>query len=76
MCYWVLTEVLTHRGAMQPLGHGPPERTSYPAGGDSPSQPDSLNTKFGQHWTVPRRYCDVEITGAHFDAIDRRTPSG
>ena len=32
------------------------ELTSYPAGGDSPFEPESFNTSFGEHWTVPRRY--------------------
>lgn len=32
------------------------ELTSYPAGGDSPFEPQSFNTEFGRHWTVPRRY--------------------
>lgn len=32
------------------------ELTSYPAGGDSPFQPERFNDEFGQHWKVPRRY--------------------
>lgn len=32
------------------------ELTSYPAGGDSPFDPEYFNTRFGSHWTVPRRY--------------------
>jgi hypothetical protein len=32
------------------------ELTSYPAGGDSPFEPESFNAEFGSHWTVPRRY--------------------
>ncbi|HXH33483.1 MAG TPA: ATP-grasp fold amidoligase family protein [Plantibacter sp.] len=32
------------------------ELTSFPAGGDSPFQPDSYNAVFGAGWTVPRRY--------------------
>ncbi|MCU1479275.1 MAG: hypothetical protein JWQ19_61 [Subtercola sp.] len=32
------------------------ELTSYPAGGDSPFDPETLNAEFGSHWTVPRRY--------------------
>ncbi|MDT0180715.1 ATP-grasp fold amidoligase family protein [Microbacterium sp. ARD31] len=32
------------------------ELTSFPAGGDSPFHPESFNTEFGRHWTVPRRY--------------------
>ncbi|TFV99811.1 ATP-grasp fold amidoligase family protein [Leifsonia flava] len=32
------------------------ELTSYPAGGDSPFEPESFNASFGKHWTVPRRY--------------------
>jgi hypothetical protein len=32
------------------------ELTNYPAGGDSPFQPESFNTVFGAPWTVPRRY--------------------
>lgn len=32
------------------------ELTSFPAGGDSPFDPESFNTEFGRHWTVPRRY--------------------
>ena len=32
------------------------ELTSYPAGGHSPFEPESFNTEFGGHWSVPRRY--------------------
>ncbi|WP_285043282.1 ATP-grasp fold amidoligase family protein [Plantibacter sp. LMC-P-059a] len=32
------------------------ELTSYPAGGDSPFDPESYNAEFGSWWTVPRRY--------------------
>ncbi|HYJ48611.1 MAG TPA: ATP-grasp fold amidoligase family protein [Microbacterium sp.] len=32
------------------------ELTSYPAGGDSPFDPESFNEEFGRQWTVPRRY--------------------
>ncbi|MCE0536526.1 hypothetical protein LWF15_13495 [Kineosporia rhizophila] len=32
------------------------ELTSYPAGGDSPFDPESFNTEFGRHWQVPRKY--------------------
>lgn len=32
------------------------ELTSYPAGGDSPFDPESFDLEFGRHWTVPRRY--------------------
>lgn len=32
------------------------ELTSYPAGGDSPFDPEHYNTEFGSWWTVPRRY--------------------
>lgn len=32
------------------------ELTSFPAGGDSPFDPDSFNEVFGRAWTVPRRY--------------------
>jgi hypothetical protein len=32
------------------------ELTSYPAGGDSPFEPESFDAEFGSHWTVPRRY--------------------
>ncbi|WP_258039077.1 ATP-grasp fold amidoligase family protein [Microbacterium sp. Ru50] len=32
------------------------ELTSFPAGGDSPFDPESYNTEFGRPWTVPRRY--------------------
>ena len=32
------------------------ELTSYPAGGDSPFDPESFNEEFGRPWTVPRRY--------------------
>lgn len=32
------------------------ELTSYPAGGDSPFEPQSFDAQFGSHWTVPRRY--------------------
>lgn len=32
------------------------ELTSFPAGGDSPFEPESFNARFGSHWTVPRRY--------------------
>lgn len=32
------------------------ELTSFPAGGDSPFDPEYFNEEFGSHWTVPRRY--------------------
>lgn len=32
------------------------ELTSFPAGGDSPFDPESFNEEFGRAWTVPRRY--------------------
>jgi hypothetical protein len=32
------------------------ELTSFPAGGDSPFDPESFNEEFGRHWQVPRRY--------------------
>lgn len=32
------------------------ELTSYPAGGDSPFNPESFNAAFGSRWSVPRRY--------------------
>ncbi|KMO72280.1 hypothetical protein BST22_10230 [Mycolicibacterium chubuense] len=32
------------------------ELTSFPAGGDSPFDPESFNLEFGRPWTVPRRY--------------------
>ncbi|HEX5730976.1 ATP-grasp fold amidoligase family protein [Microbacterium sp.] len=32
------------------------ELTSYPAGGDSPFDPEGFNEEFGRPWTVPRRY--------------------
>jgi TupA-like ATPgrasp len=32
------------------------ELTSFPAGGDSPFDPESFNEEFGRPWTVPRRY--------------------
>ena len=32
------------------------ELTNYPAGGDSPFEPESWNTAFGEPWRVPRRY--------------------
>jgi hypothetical protein len=32
------------------------ELTSYPAGGDSPFEPQRFNAEFGSHWTVPKRY--------------------
>lgn len=32
------------------------ELTSFPAGGDSPFDPEYFNHEFGSHWTVPRRY--------------------
>ncbi|WP_236728454.1 ATP-grasp fold amidoligase family protein [Mycolicibacterium obuense] len=32
------------------------ELTSFPAGGDSPFEPESFNLEFGLPWTVPRRY--------------------
>jgi hypothetical protein len=32
------------------------ELTSFPAGGDSPFDPESFNEEFGRQWTVPRRY--------------------
>jgi len=32
------------------------ELTSYPAGGDSPFEPQWFDAEFGSHWTVPRRY--------------------
>ena len=32
------------------------ELTSYPAGGESPFDPERYNAEFGSWWTVPRRY--------------------
>lgn len=32
------------------------ELTSFPAGGDSPFDPESFDVEFGRPWTVPRRY--------------------
>ena len=32
------------------------ELSSFPAGGDSPFEPESFNLEFGSHWTPPRRY--------------------
>lgn len=32
------------------------ELTSFPAGGDSPFDPESFNLEFGRTWTMPRRY--------------------
>lgn len=32
------------------------ELTSYPAGGDSPFDPETFNADFGRPWHVPRRY--------------------
>jgi hypothetical protein len=32
------------------------ELSSFPAGGDSPFDPQSFNHEFGSHWTPPRRY--------------------
>jgi hypothetical protein len=32
------------------------ELTSFPAGGDSPFDPESFDAEFGRPWTVPRRY--------------------
>lgn len=32
------------------------ELTSFPAGGDTPFDPESFNEEFGRLWTVPRRY--------------------
>jgi len=32
------------------------ELTSFPAGGDSPFDPESFNEEFGRPWTVPARY--------------------
>jgi hypothetical protein len=32
------------------------ELTSYPAGGNSPFEPERFNEEFGSHWTVPKRY--------------------
>lgn len=32
------------------------ELTSYPAGGNSPFDPERFNEEFGRFWTVPRRY--------------------
>lgn len=32
------------------------ELTSFPAGGDSPFDPEFFNEEFGRPWTVPRRY--------------------
>lgn len=32
------------------------ELTSFPAGGDSPFDPEYFNEEFGRPWTVPRRY--------------------
>jgi hypothetical protein len=32
------------------------ELTSFPAGGDSPFDPESFDEEFGRPWTVPRQY--------------------
>ena len=32
------------------------ELSSFPAGGDSPFDPESFNLEFGSHWNPPRRY--------------------
>ncbi len=32
------------------------ELTSYPGGGDGPFHPESFDTEFGRHWTVPQSY--------------------
>lgn len=32
------------------------ELTSFPAGGDSPFDPEYFDGEFGAHWTVPRSY--------------------
>ncbi|KRE95815.1 hypothetical protein ASG76_07695 [Nocardioides sp. Soil774] len=32
------------------------ELSSFPAGGDSPFEPESYDAEFGSHWTPPRRY--------------------
>lgn len=32
------------------------ELSSFPAGGDSPFEPESFDLEFGRHWTPPRRY--------------------
>lgn len=32
------------------------ELTNFPAGGNSPFEPESFNAEFGRRWTVPRRY--------------------
>jgi hypothetical protein len=32
------------------------ELSSFPAGGDSPFEPESFNLEFGSHWSPPRRY--------------------
>ena len=32
------------------------ELSSFPAGGDSPFEPESFNAEFGRHWDPPRRY--------------------
>jgi hypothetical protein len=32
------------------------ELSSFPAGGDSPFDPESFNREFGRYWTPPRRY--------------------
>lgn len=32
------------------------ELTSFPAGGNSPFDPEHFDEEFGSHWTVPRRY--------------------
>jgi hypothetical protein len=32
------------------------ELTSFPAGGDSPFDPETFNEEFGRRWTTPRRY--------------------
>ena len=32
------------------------ELSSFPAGGDSPFEPESYDLEFGSHWTTPRRY--------------------
>lgn len=45
------------------------ELTSFPAGGDSPFDPEHFNEEFGRHWTVPRSYRDRYTTRS------RRTPT-
>jgi hypothetical protein len=32
------------------------ELSSFPAGGDSPFEPECYDEEFGSHWAPPRRY--------------------